>query len=134
MFDTFNVDPTCLVLITNWFAPKDHPHWHEDEDGGCTFEFCGTMQNTAHNANRVLHVHAKKNRHLRVRIRTDKHWKDDDDILGGVIRKYRKEANVLRNKKDDAQKTAFFKSLLNKVDKIEQEPDEEESAAVYGVA
>ena len=101
MFDTFNVDPTCLVLITNWFAPKDHPHWHEDEDGGCTFEFCGTMQNTAHNANRVLHVHAKKNRHLRVRTRTDKHWKDDDDILGGVIRKYRKEANVLRNKKDD---------------------------------
>ena len=45
-----------------------------------------------------------------------------------------KEANVLRNKKDDAQKTAFFKSLLNKVDKIEQKPDEEESAAVYGVA
>ena len=42
MLDTFNVDPTCLVLITNWFAPKDHPHWYEDEDGGCTFEFCGT--------------------------------------------------------------------------------------------
>ena len=127
VLDVFNADDVCKVLITNWFADKEFPNWYKDAGKGCTFEFIGTMQNTAQTAKRVMHVYAKKDCHVPKRIRKHKTWKKKDDILGGKIRKCHNKVNLLRSSKDNAKKTAFFKSLLDEIGSIKQEADKEES-------